>query len=57
MRDLLLFWRHRLKVIKEFQNLAAAIKICDRESLSVLSSSIFDQGFKYTIEKTIIRYI
>jgi hypothetical protein len=27
---------------------------CDRGSLSLLGSPIFDQGFKYTIEKTII---
>jgi hypothetical protein len=43
-----------LKVVKEFQNLAPSIKICDRRSLSLLGSSFFDQGFKYTIEKTII---
>jgi hypothetical protein len=43
-----------LKVIKEFQNLAAGIKICDRGSLSLLGSPIFDQGFKNTVEKTII---
>jgi hypothetical protein len=44
-----------LKVIKEFnQNLALGIKICDRESLSLLGSPIFDQGFKNTVEKTII---
>jgi hypothetical protein len=43
-----------LKVIKEFQNLAPGIKICDRESLSLLGSPIFDQGFKNTVEKTII---
>jgi hypothetical protein len=43
-----------LKVIKEFQNLAPGIKICDRGSLSLLGSPIFDQGFKYTVEKTII---
>jgi hypothetical protein len=55
MRDLLLFWRHRFKkVIKEFQNLAPGIKICDRGSLSLLGSPIFDQGFKNTVEKTII---
>jgi hypothetical protein len=53
MRDLLLFWRHRFKK-KEFQNLAPGIKICDRGSLSLLGSPIFDQGFKNTIEKTII---
>jgi hypothetical protein len=43
-----------LKVIKEFQNLAPGIKICDREGLSLLGSPIFDQGFKNTVEKTII---
>jgi hypothetical protein len=43
-----------LKVIKEFQNLAPGIKICDRGSLSLLGSPIFDQGFKKTVEKTII---
>jgi hypothetical protein len=43
-----------LKVIKGFQNLAPGIKICDRGSLSLLGSPIFDQGFKHTIEKTII---
>jgi hypothetical protein len=43
-----------LKVIKEFQNLAPGIKICDRGSLSLLGSPIFDQGFKNTVEKTII---
>jgi hypothetical protein len=43
-----------LKIIKEFQNLAPGIKICDRGSLSLLGSPIFDQGFKNTIEKTII---
>jgi hypothetical protein len=43
-----------LKIIKEFQNLAPGIKICDRESLSLLGSPIFDQGFKNTVEKTII---
>jgi hypothetical protein len=43
-----------LKVKKEFQNLAPGIKICDRESLSLLGSPIFDQGFKNTVEKTII---
>jgi hypothetical protein len=37
-----------LKVIKEFQNLTPGIKICDR------GSPIFDQGFKNTVEKTII---
>jgi hypothetical protein len=30
------------------------IKICDRGSLSLLGSPIFDQGFKNTVEKTII---
>jgi hypothetical protein len=43
-----------LKVIKEFQNLAPRIKICDRGSLSLLGSPIVDQGFKNTVEKTII---
>jgi hypothetical protein len=43
-----------LKVIKEFQNLAPGIKICDRGSLSLLGSPIFDQDFKNTVEKTII---
>jgi hypothetical protein len=44
-----------LKVIKEFlQNLASGIKICDREGLSLLGSPIFNQGFKNTVEKTII---
>jgi hypothetical protein len=52
MRNLLLFWRD-LKVIKEFQNLAPGIKICDRGSLSLLGFPIFDQGFK-NFEKTII---
>jgi hypothetical protein len=42
-----------LKIIKKFQNLAPGIKICDRGSLSLLGSPIFDQGFKYTLEKTI----
>jgi hypothetical protein len=41
-----------LKVMKEFQNLAPGIKICDR-NLSCLGSSIFDQGFKNTVEKII----
>jgi hypothetical protein len=41
-----------LKVIKEFQNLAPGIKICDR-SLSRLGSPIFDLGFKNTVEKII----
>jgi hypothetical protein len=44
-----------LKVIQEFQNLAPGIKICDRGCLSLLGSPIFDQGFKNTVEKTIIR--
>jgi hypothetical protein len=35
-----------LRVIKEFQNLAQGIKICDRGSLSL-------QGFKNTVEKTV----
>jgi hypothetical protein len=43
-----------LTVIKEFQNLAPSIKICDRRSLFLLGSPIFDQGFKNTVEKTII---
>jgi hypothetical protein len=43
-----------LKVIKEFQNLAPGIKICDRGSLSLLCSPLFDQGFKNTDERTII---
>jgi hypothetical protein len=43
-----------LKVIKEFQNLAPGIKICDRGSLSLLGFPIFDQGFKNTVEKSII---
>jgi hypothetical protein len=43
-----------LKLIKEFQNLAPGIKIYDRGSLSLLGSPIFDQGFKNTVEKTII---
>jgi hypothetical protein len=43
-----------LKVIKEFQNLAPGIKISDLGSLSLLGSPIFDQGFKNTVEKTII---
>jgi hypothetical protein len=43
-----------LKVIKEFQNVGPGIKICDRGSLSLLGSPIFDQGFKNTVEKTII---
>jgi hypothetical protein len=44
-----------LKVIKKFQNLAPGIKkICDRGSLSLLDSPIFDQGFKNTVEKTTI---
>jgi hypothetical protein len=43
-----------LKVVKEFQNLAPGIKICDPGSLSLLGSPIFDQGFKNTVEKTII---
>jgi hypothetical protein len=30
------------------------IKICDRRSLSLLGSPIFDQRFKNTVEKTII---
>jgi hypothetical protein len=50
MRDLLLFWRHRFKS----QNLAPGIKFCDQESLSLLGFPIFDQGFKNTVEKTII---
>jgi hypothetical protein len=41
-----------LKGIKEFQNLAPGIKICDRGSLSLLGSPNFDQGFKNTVEKT-----
>jgi hypothetical protein len=44
-----------LKVIQEFQNLAPGIKICDRGSLSLLGSPIFDQGVKNTVKKTIIR--
>jgi hypothetical protein len=41
-----------------FQNLAPGIKICDRGSLSLLGSpifniSIFGQGFENTVEKTI----
>jgi hypothetical protein len=43
-----------LKVIKEFQNLAQDIRICDRGSLSLLGSPIFDQGFKNPVEKIII---
>jgi hypothetical protein len=43
-----------LKVLKKFQDLTPGIKICDRGSLSLLGSPIFDQGFKYTIDKTII---
>jgi hypothetical protein len=43
-----------LTVIKEFQNLAPSIKICDRGSLFLLGSPIFDQGFKNTVKKTII---
>jgi hypothetical protein len=43
-----------LKVIKEFQNLAPGIKICDREGLSLLGSPNFDQGFKNTVAKIII---
>jgi hypothetical protein len=43
-----------LKVIKEFQNLAPGIEICDRGSLSLLGSPFFDQSFKNTVEKTII---
>jgi hypothetical protein len=43
-----------LKVIKEFQNLAPGIKISDLGSLSLLGSPIFDQGFKNTVEETII---
>jgi hypothetical protein len=35
-----------LQAIKEFQNLAPGIKICDRESLSLLGSPIFDQHFR-----------
>jgi hypothetical protein len=34
--------------------LAPGIKICDRGGLSLLRSPIFDQGFKNTVEKTII---
>jgi hypothetical protein len=34
--------------------LAPGIKICDRGGLSLLGSPIFDQGFKNTVEKTII---
>jgi hypothetical protein len=40
-----------LKVIKEFQNLAPG----DRGNLSLLGTPIFDQGFKNTVEKTIIQ--
>jgi hypothetical protein len=40
----------------QFQNLAPGIKIWDRGSLSLLGSPIFDQGFKHTIEKTIITF-
>jgi hypothetical protein len=43
-----------LKVIKEFQNFAPDIKICDRGGLSLSGSPIFDQSFKNTVEKTII---
>jgi hypothetical protein len=43
-----------LKVIKEFQNVAPGIKICDQGSLSLLGSPILEQGFKYSVEKTII---
>ncbi|WP_164983176.1 hypothetical protein, partial [Klebsiella pneumoniae] len=45
-----------LKVIKEFQNVAPGIKICDRGSLSLLGSPIFDAGFKTTVEKTLITF-
>jgi hypothetical protein len=45
MRDLLLFFKSH--------NLAPGIKICD-QGLSLLGSPIFDQGFKNTVEKTII---
>jgi hypothetical protein len=57
MRDLLLFRRHKHKVIKEFQNLAPGIKICDREALSLLGCPIFDQGFKNTVKKTTYNYV
>jgi hypothetical protein len=40
-----------LKVIKEFQNLAPGIKICDRESLSLLGSPIFDKVSKTLSKK------
>jgi hypothetical protein len=53
MRDLLLFWRHRFNSHKRISK-APGIKICDRECLSLLGSPIFDQGFKNTVEKTII---
>jgi hypothetical protein len=39
---------------KGISKLAPGIKICDREGLSLLGSPIFDQGFKNTVEKTII---
>jgi hypothetical protein len=53
MRDLLVFWRHRFKSHKRISKFRG-IKICDRGSLSLLGSPIFDQGFKNTVEKTII---
>jgi hypothetical protein len=40
-----------LKVIKEFQNLAPGIKICDRGSLSLSGSPIFHQDFKNTVPR------
>jgi hypothetical protein len=43
-----------LKVIREFQKLAPGIEICDRGSLSLIGSPIFKQGFKNTVEKTIL---
>jgi hypothetical protein len=55
MRDLLLFWRHRFKSHKGISKFSTrGIKICDRGGSSLLGSPIFDQGFKNTVEKTII---
>jgi hypothetical protein len=37
-----------LKVIKEFQNLAPGIKICDRGSLSLLGSPRFQKLYNFS---------
>jgi hypothetical protein len=46
--------RELTNVALKLKNTPPGIKICDREGLSLLGSPIFDQGFKNTVEKTII---